>query len=423
MSLEYQRTAFDLGSGTLHPNDAIMETGRLPVDVYYSRERFEAEREMFGRIWLNIAEEMEIPNAGDWVVREIPIRSISLVIVRGKDMKIRAFYNNCAHRSMRLLWEEKGRGGKFVCPYHAWMYNASGELMNIPDPECFAHIDKKDHGLSPIQCDTWEGFIFVNLDPAPAQTLQEYLGPMAEAIKDAPFTAFPTRVRIRSQIKANWKLALEAQTEGYHAAILHARTVGKMLASKDNPFNRPLSWEALGPHRSQSVQFNPDFEMFKGRSVQLFALSNSQQIVFGADGPGAAFATQPGVNKSRSNNWGNEQFTLYPHFVMHVSTGGWFYHRFWPIDEKTTIWEATYHFGKVRSLRESFGNQFTLAFNRDTLTEDNVAIEKQQVELPSGARRELMFASKAEMLCRHFAAVNDSYLATLDEDRRAVAAE
>lgn len=423
MSLDYDRTAFDLGSGPLYPDDTIMETGRVAVDVYHAKERFAAEREMFGRIWLNIAEELEVPNAGDWIVREIPNRSVSLIIVRGKDMKIRAFYNSCAHRGMRLVWEDKGRGGKFVCPYHAWMYDAAGALQNIPDPECFAHIDKKDHGLSPIACDTWESFIFVNLDPTPAQTLLEYLGPMADAIRGAPFTAFPTRGRIHSKIDANWKLALEAQTEGYHAAILHARTVGRMLASKDNPFNRPLSWEPIGPHRSASVQFNPDFEIFDGRTVQLFALSNAQQIVFGAEGAGAGFATQPGVNRSKSNNWGNEQFTLYPHFVMHVSTGGWFYHRFWPIDEKTTIWEAIYHFGKVRSLRESFANQFTLAFNRDTLTEDNVAIEKQQVELASGARRELVFGAKSEMLCRHFAAVNDSYLPTLMAEQAPLAAE
>jgi phenylpropionate dioxygenase-like ring-hydroxylating dioxygenase large terminal subunit len=410
MSLDYIRTGFDVGSGEQHPNDHIMATGRVAVDVYHSTERLAAEREMFGRTWLNIAEELEIPEAGDWIVREIPIRQVSLIIVRGKDMTIRAFYNSCAHRGMRLAWEDEGRGGRFVCPYHAWMYDSTGALLNIPDPECFAHIDKKDHGLTAIACDRWEGFVFVNLDPAPAQTLRNFLGPMTQAIADAPFTEFPTRGRIRSKIGANWKLALEAQTEGYHAAILHARTVGKMIASKDNPYNRPLHWAPLGPHRSQSVQFNPDFDMFKGRHVQLFALSNATQIVFGADGPGARFASQPGVNRTQSNNWGNEQFALYPNFVMHVSTGGWFYHRFWPIDEKTTIWEATYHFGRVRSLRESFANQFTLAFNRDTLTEDNVAIEKQQVELASGARREIVFAAKSEMLCRHFAAVNDTLM-------------
>jgi phenylpropionate dioxygenase-like ring-hydroxylating dioxygenase large terminal subunit len=158
--------------------------------------------------------------------------------------------------------------------------------------------------------------------------------------------------------------------------------------------------------------------------VQSFALMNSSQIVFGQEeSPGSGFAAQPGVNRSKSSNWGNEQFVLYPNFVLHVSTGGWFYHRFWPIDEKTTIWEATYHFGKVRSARESFANQFTLAFNRDTLTEDNVAIEKQQELLPSGTRSHLMFGAKTEMLCRHFAAVNDAVFNAARTAEGAMAAE
>ena len=131
---------------------------------------------------------------------------------------------------------------------------------------------------------------------------------------------------------------------------------------------------------------------------------------------GANFAKQPGVNKSKANNWGNEQFALYPNFVMHVSTGGWFYHRFWPVDENTTVWEATYHFGRIKSLREKFANQFMLAFNRDTLTEDNVAIEKQQVELPSGALPHVRFAERTEMLCRHFAAVNDAVIRSYSDD-------
>lgn len=420
--LGYEKTEFDVGTGTIHPDQAIMDEGKVGADVYYSRERFEAEKDIFRHGWLNIAEEMEIPNPGDWVVREVKMLSVSMIVVRGKDNKVRAFHNICSHRGMKLVWDKSGRGGKFSCPYHAWIYDSAGELTHIPDEGCFRHVDKAESGLSEISCETWEGFVYINLDSQPAQTLREYLGPMAEAIKNAPFQAFPTYVKIRSTIGANWKLTLEAQTEGYHAAMLHARTVGKMLVTPDNPYNRPLSWAALGPHRSQSIQFNPDFTYLETRPVQGFALANGSQIQFGADGEGADFAKQPGVNATQSNNWGNEQFAMYPNFVMHVSTGGWFYHRFWPVDENTTVWEATYHFGKVKSLRERFANQFMLAFNRDTLTEDNVAIEMQQTELPSGARPHVIFAEKAEMLCRHFAAVNDAVIRSYSEPMK-VAAE
>jgi hypothetical protein len=56
-------TSFDIGTGPLSPDGYIKETGKVPLDVYYSQERFDLERAVFGRVWLNIAEEDEIPNA------------------------------------------------------------------------------------------------------------------------------------------------------------------------------------------------------------------------------------------------------------------------------------------------------------------------------------------------------------------------
>jgi phenylpropionate dioxygenase-like ring-hydroxylating dioxygenase large terminal subunit len=407
MKFEEMMTPFDLGRGPMTANKSIIEDGQISATPYTSREWFEREGEVFGRVWLNIAESAELPKAGDWIVRDVICRSVSVLIVRGQDMKIRAFHNICLHRGMKLVWGTAGHGGKFSCPYHAWMYSAEGVVTNIPDAACFPYAKKGESQLTSVACDVWEGFVFINLDPAPQQSLVEYLGPASEALKDAPFDQYPTRVRAISRIGANWKLGVEAQSESYHAAALHGRTVAKMLASKDNPLVHNLSSQALGPHRSQSIPFNPEFVPSNGRLVQRFALTNAVPMVFGNDattGKSVSFADQPGVNGTGSNVWSNEQFAIYPHFVLHVSMGGWFYHRFWPVDEQTTNWEVVYHFRPVSSLRESFSNQYLYAFNRDTLTEDNVAIEQQQPLLRSGYAS-IQFGTQ-EMTCRHFAAVN-----------------
>lgn len=416
--------AFDIGFGPVVPTQSILTQGESPVEAYTSRRSFEAEREMFGKVWLNIAETAELPNPGDWIVRDVKIRSVSVIIVRGKDMKLRAFHNICSHRGMKLVWDDQGRGGKFSCPYHAWTYNAQGNLTNIPDEGCFPNVAKAESGLTPIACDTWEGFVFIHLEKEPPQSLSDFLGPVAEALRDAPFGEYPTRVRVRSTIAANWKLGVEAQSESYHASALHARTVAKMLATKANPSVHHLSWQPMGAHRSQGIPFNPDFTMPDKRLVHRFAFANAAPMVFGDGNTGqgsVSFSDQPGVNATRSNIWSNEQISIYPHFVLHVSMGGWFYHRFWPIDEATTLWEVYYHFRPVRSLRESFANQFSLAFNRDTLTEDNVAIEQQQPILASGAAR-VRFGEQ-EILCRHFAAVNDAVIRRFAPDAAALAAE
>lgn len=415
---------FDLGTGPLMPDAFIMKTGKVDLSVYTSQERFEAEREIFGRVWLNIAETSEIPDAGDWIVRDVKVRSSSIILVRGKDMAIRAFHNICAHRGMKLVWDDKGRGGKFSCPYHAWMFDSTGDLLNIPDEGCFPHVDKKASGLTPVRCDTWEGMIFVNLDMHGTQTLLEFLGPVADRLKDIPFGSYPYTARVGSMIDANWKLAIEAQCEAYHVRVLHARTVSKMLSSKDNPYVHPLHVEFLGAHRMNSVPRNPDYELSPEKLVQAFSFMNAQQMVIADTGaqdkPEETFAGHHDVNPIRSNLWGNDQYVLYPHFIFHLSLGGWWLHRFWPIASDKCYWEAVYHFERPQSLRNQMAVQYSLALNRDTLMEDNLALVKQQEVMESGAKKIVQFGEQ-EALCKHLAAVSEA--AANDSEAARIAAE
>ncbi|NJO32882.1 MAG: aromatic ring-hydroxylating dioxygenase subunit alpha [Rhodospirillales bacterium] len=389
---------FDLGTGALHPDPYIMETGKVDLGVYCSDERFEAEKEIFGRVWLNVAETSEIPKPGDWITREVVVRSTSIILVRGKGDQIRAFHNVCSHRGMKLAWDAKGRGGKFSCPYHAWTFDSVGNLLNIPDEGCFKHVDKTESGLTPIRCDTWEGLIFVNLDAQGTQSLGDYLGPLKKRLSKLPFGSYPYTARVGSLIDANWKLAIEAQCEAYHVRALHSRTVSKMLSSTDNPFVHPLDVEYLGAHRMNSVPRNPDFQLSSERLVQAFSFMNAAQMTVADTGaqdkPEQTFAGHPDINRTGSNLWGNDQYILYPHFIFHVSMGGWWLHRFWPLAPNKCYWEAVYHFERPMSLRSQMAVQYSLALNRDTLMEDNLALVQQQQVLLSGAKQASSSASR-----------------------------
>ena len=418
--------SFDVGTGRPQPDAYILETGKVELAVYTSQERFEREKEVFGRVWLNIAEASEIPNAGDWIVREVAIRSVSALIVRGKDMKIRAFHNICSHRGMKLAWDDKGRGGKFSCPYHAWTYDAQGSLTNIPDEACFPHVDKKESGLSPISCDTWEGFIFVNLDPAPKLSLAEYMAPVAARISKPPFATYPYTARVGSLIDTNWKLAIEAQCEAYHVRVLHSKTVSKALSSKENPFVHFICHELLGAHRYSSVPRNPEFALSPEKLVQTFAFCNATQMVIADTGvqaaPDESFATHADCNKGKSDIWGTDQYVVYPHFIFHTSLGGWWLHRFWPVSPDKTYWEAVYHFEQPQSLRNQFSLQYSLALNRDTLMEDNLALAQQQQVMGSGAKKIVQFGEQ-EIICKHLAAVSQAIVDDLSGIRMDIAAE
>ena len=58
-----------------------------------------------------------------------------------------------------------------------------------------------------MHCDTWAGFIFINLAEFPAQPLREFLGPMITALESYPFGRMTARYEFRADIGCNWKLS------------------------------------------------------------------------------------------------------------------------------------------------------------------------------------------------------------------------
>jgi phenylpropionate dioxygenase-like ring-hydroxylating dioxygenase large terminal subunit len=408
MSLYTPRGDFtlDIGDGPRQPDPGMLATGRVPVGVYTSEARFAAEREIFGRVWLYVGRTEEIAKAGDWFVKEIAILSASLIIVRGKDMKIRAFHNICAHRGMKLVWDKAGRGGKFACPYHAWMYDAEGALTHIPDAGCFKHVDPQQSGLSLVACEEFEGFVFINL--APRQSLVAFLGPAAERLRGAPFGEFRHACRVADVLDANWKLGHEASSEGYHVQVLHKDTAKPMLVWAGNPFVHYPDWSPAGPHRNMLVDRSPEYRLSEQKPVQRFAFSNAPGMVIKAETPdtpkGRDFGSHPGFNQINSELWASEQFNLFPNFNIHVALNGWWSMSYWPIAPGKALWESKYYSRTPVSLREEFAAQYSLALNRDTVVEDNICLEKQQSAMQSGAKPYIQFGEQ-EIACSHFAAV------------------
>ncbi|MDB5687708.1 MAG: hypothetical protein JWR77_2297 [Rhizorhabdus sp.] len=400
-------SSFDIGEGISFPDPDIMETGHVPVDAYTSEARFELERELFGKVWLCMGREHQVPNPGDWIVRDIECRSASVIIVRGKDMKVRAFHNICSHRGMKLVWDKKGRGGKFSCPYHAWLYDAQGDLAHIPDEGCFAHVDKKESGLTPIHCDNWEGFVFINLDPSPAQTLREFLGPLADRLSDAPFAGYTHTLALSQPVSGNWKLGIEAASEGYHVAALHTQSVGGMISTKQNPHVNFLAWEPLGPHRNATIPCNPDYRLPARRIVQRFASANGQQMMVegGAEGNASCeFLHHPAINRIKTPIFGNEQFNLFPNFSIHITVNGFWTTSYWPISKGKSSWLTTYYYKPPVSCREEFSLHVNGALQRDIFAEDNSCFQKQQAMLESGAKKFVQFG-ESEILLRHLVGV------------------
>ncbi|HHP7245195.1 MAG TPA: Rieske 2Fe-2S domain-containing protein, partial [Elainellaceae cyanobacterium] len=86
-----------------------------------------------------------------------------LVIFRGQDGQPVALRDRCMHRNNRL---SKGRvcQGQIHCPYHGWVYDATGRVVAVPaEGEHFNALPtRKAQSYATLEQD---GYIYVNLSP------------------------------------------------------------------------------------------------------------------------------------------------------------------------------------------------------------------------------------------------------------------
>ena len=160
---------------------------------------------------------------GDYFTLELGPESI--LVIKQHDGSIRARYNVCMHRGNRLREPGRGHAKKFSCLFHGWEYKIDGSLELALDEECFPQgVDRKKLSLRPVLCDTWAGFVFVNLDPD-AAPLVDYLGVIPEHLGPYHFEDWKVSYDCTIEIDCNWKTCVDAFNEAYHLAATHTWTL------------------------------------------------------------------------------------------------------------------------------------------------------------------------------------------------------
>ena len=144
-----------------------------------------------------------------------------IVVVRGSDKKLRAFFNVCRHHAMTVMNEPCGHAPHMRCPYHGWTYNLEGELRGMTEFEGVCDFDRAKNGLVPIRLETWENFVFVNLDPH-AAPLKEFLGKLVDLAKPLGFSELKFVERRSYTLDCNWKVYVDNFLDGgYHVPHMH----------------------------------------------------------------------------------------------------------------------------------------------------------------------------------------------------------
>jgi Rieske 2Fe-2S family protein len=192
----------------------------LPGECYTSPEVFAREREaIFSRHWHCAGRAARLASPGDYVLREIAGESI--IVVRGRDDVVRAFFNVCRHRGTRLCEPASGRFADGIrCPYHAWTYSTDGRLIGAPHMQDVEDFDQADYPLHQAASAEAHGFLFISVDSRP-QPFDEWFRPMSERLARFDLASLEVGHRAEYEIEANWKLVFQNYSECLHCPIIH----------------------------------------------------------------------------------------------------------------------------------------------------------------------------------------------------------
>lgn len=225
----------------------------LPSRWYVEQAQLEREWAAIWRHeWVCVGRADEWAGDGAW--RAVTVGDQRLLVVRDAGGELRAFHNTCRHRGAALCTGTAGRftTGRIVCPYHAWAYALDGQLVATPRRIPVASFDSSDHPLYAVSCAQWGGWVFVNIDPEPAQGLVEALGADAEGISSWPLAELRSAHREEHEIAANWKVFWEnymecAHCPGVHPGLCRAVPVYAkgLLRLDDDPSYRGAEGEEL----------------------------------------------------------------------------------------------------------------------------------------------------------------------------------
>jgi len=190
----------------------------LPIERYISREFFDREVEkVWRKTWQVACRESRLRKPGDYFVYDIVNDSILLTRTAAGELK--GFYNSCLHRG-RALKRGAGNADILRCPYHGWSWKLDGEFDSAPCLWDFPHVDPQSNSLPQVRVATWGGWVFINMDDT-APELAQYLEVLPEHMNQWKHEQRYVSLHVEKVIACNWKVALEAFIESYHAIATH----------------------------------------------------------------------------------------------------------------------------------------------------------------------------------------------------------
>jgi phenylpropionate dioxygenase-like ring-hydroxylating dioxygenase large terminal subunit len=338
----------------------VGEAETLPAWCYTSPEFYAREVErIFTPGWHFVGRADEVAEPGSYLaVDTVPG---PLLLLRDQAGRLGAFANTCRHRGARLL-QGGGRCRTIVCPYHAWTYGPDGGLLNAPGMRDRPGFDRADWGLAPVRCETWQGFVFVSVDPA-GPGLVEHFGDLAEKLGGYDFDRMVCVRRIDYEVACNWKLLVENAMEEYHTGTVHHASLGQQHALQEETRGH---WDAIFIPQETSIAVLP--------------------------GETPPFPPLPGLTGRPAH--GTYFTILHPATQLACTQDAMWWLRVLPLGPARSRLGVGFAFPRTTVARPDFAEGVKRYFHRweTGIGEDNAICEAQQAGLASALRRPGPFA-------------------------------
>ena len=260
----------------------------LPNTCYTSDDYLIYERDkIFCNKWTAVGVGSSIPNPGDAIPYNL--LGIPIIIIRGRDLKIRVFHNVCSHRGYKLLDKPCFLKNVIRCPYHSWSYDFEGNLvatphiggLNVHQSEKF---EKTKSNLKEIRTKIWMDIIFININSNEIE-FEEYIKPLEQRWSkfidgnDQNLLVHANDYGYFSlDVKSNWKFAVENYCESYHLPTVHPE-LNKVSNISDHYHIQGLPNRFAGQGSKkyeQLIQGNKKFNTFKNWEQNL--IKNAEYI-------------------------------------------------------------------------------------------------------------------------------------------------
>ena len=157
---------------------------------------------------------------------------VPILVVRGRDGRLRAFLNVCRHRDAKV-GQGCGEARAFSCPYHAWTYDLSGNVIGIPDERCFPNVRNERPSLTELPLCEKYGLVWVIPTPAANGStgfdIEPWLGGLGSELASYGFDCWVFYDKRVIPETMNWKILVDTFHEGYHIGFLHRQSLGSIL--------------------------------------------------------------------------------------------------------------------------------------------------------------------------------------------------